>query len=163
MSSNFDEVYADACIPVGEKYYYPDILLVVGSLYIDIEIDEPYAGNDGTPIHYYTSNYGLSISVDHERNDYFTECGFEVIRFSEEQVFLHSDDCIDFIKKFVKNIMSTNGDLTCNPNFVLTKWTKVQASRLAYQRFRNTYVPSHLQSSINRENQRSYYEIRSEI
>lgn len=163
LSKHFDEVYSDVKVPVGNTAYYPDFLLIVDSLFIDIEIDEPYAGNDGTPIHYYTSDYGLVESIDEDRNNYMTDSGFEVIRFSEEQIFLHSDECINYIKNVVNCIKSADKNIQCDQDFMLNKWTKEQASRLAYQRFRNTYVPLQYQRYIAQEDSRSYSEMRSEI
>lgn len=160
LGNEFLEVYNDASVPAWNSFYYPDLLICEKGLYIDVEIDEPYAGNDGTPIHYVDTKYGICTSVDEERNDYFTSQGFEVIRFSEEQIFLHPQECINIIKEYVSSVLSG-----CKPNIeqnsiILGKWTKEQASKWAYQRFRNTYVPVGLQSSITNEGNKTYDELR---
>ena len=156
-------VLADQKIPVGSKYYYPDVLIVKDNLYIDVEIDEPYSGNDGTPIHYLEEVYGIKESVDTERNEYLSKMGFEIIRFSEEQVFLYPQECLHFIESFLSNIDKGEKAPDSPTYFILKKWTKEQAAKLAYQRFRNTYVPANLQKSISAEEYRSYEQLRSEI
>lgn len=111
MRSAFSEVYNNASIPAGGSYFYPDFLICEKGLFIDVEIDEPYVGNDGTPIHYVDNQYGFCTSVDKERNDYITSQGFEIIRFSEEQIFLHPQECIIVIKDYISSILSG-----CQPN-----------------------------------------------
>lgn len=150
--ANYDVCcYVDKKVPVGSKYYYPDIILVYDNLFFDIEIDEPYAGNDGTPIHYLEDNHGLLSSIDEDRNEYMTKKGFEVIRFSEEQIFLHTDDCLRFIGDVMVSIKHGIVPST-NTSFSVKKLTKEQASKLAYKRFRNTYVPLNYQKYIDQEN-----------
>lgn len=156
----FSDMHNNACVPVGKSFYYPDFLIYEKGLLIDIEIDEPYAGNDGTAIHYVDNKYGICTSIDEERNDYFTSHGFEVIRFSEEQIFLHTQECINVINKYVSSVLSGCKPKIEQKNFVLEKWTKDQASKWAYQRFRNTYVPVELQSSITNEGIKTYDELR---
>ena len=134
------EVLGNQKVPVGTKYYYPDIIVVCDNLYIDIEIDEPYVDSDGSPIHYLE---GL-FSIDSKRNDYMINQGWEVIRFSEEQIFLYTQECIQVIENFINAIKEGKGQFEIPPNMVIPKWTKEQAFKLAYQRYRNTYVPKEL-------------------
>lgn len=156
-------VYVDKKIPVGSTFYYPDILVVYDNIYVDIEIDEPYVGNDGTPIHYLEKDYMINKSIDSDRNNYMNEKGFEVIRFSEEQVFLFTPKCVDFIELVLKAIITGNDDVEFPDDFCVSKWTKDQASKLAYQRFRNTYVPAEYQQFISKEEYRTYAQIRAEM
>lgn len=156
-------VYTNRKIAVGSKYYYPDILIEEDGLYIDIEIDEPYVGNDGTPIHYLETNYGILESVDVKRNEFIAKSGFEIIRFSEEQIFLHTDECLDFIRAFIESIKEARPSVDIEADFIVKKWTKEQAFKLAYQRFRNTYVPYDMQQFITKESYKSYEELRREI
>lgn len=149
------EVHTNQKIPAEYMYYYPDFLVVKDNIYIDIEIDEPYSGQDGTPIHYLEIKGGIKKSVDSERNNYLTEKGFEVIRFSEDQVILRPQECINFITLFIKNINNGSKSMSCPEEFKSKKWTKEEASQMAYQRFRNTYLPINLQNSISSEG--SYY------
>ena len=153
-------VYHNKKIPIGGKYYYPDILVINDGLIIDIEIDEPYSGNDGTPIHYLSENFGLYSSSDEKRNAYFCKNGFEIIRFAEEQIFLHTNDCIGLIFQFISSI--SNSIEPCIPEkLIIDKWTKDVAHKWAYQRFRNTYVPYELQKNISNEGEHCYVELRA--
>ena len=114
-------------------------------------------------IHYLDKPYISLESVDHKRNDYIRNAGFEIIRFSEEQIFLHPMDCILFIEAFIKSITSAKGKPDYSDEFVVKKWTKEQAYKLAYQRFRNTYIPSEIQRFIKNESYKTYAEARSDI
>lgn len=67
--------------------------------------------------------------------------GWEVIRFSEEQIFLYTQECIQVIENFINAIKEGKGQFEIPPSMVIPKWTKEQAFKLAYQRYRNTYVP----------------------
>ena len=156
-------VYTNRKIAVGSKYYYPDILIEEDGLYIDIEIDEPYVGNDGTPIHYLETKYGILESIDEERNEFIAKSGFEIIRFSEEQIFLHTDACLAFIQTFIESIKEACPNIEIEADFAVKKWTKEQAFKLAYQRFRNTYVPYDMQQFITKESYKSYEDLRREI
>ena len=87
--------------------YYPDIALIFIGLYIDIEIDEPYTIDAGRikPIHFFSeSSYE---SIDNKRNRLMTRAGWEVIRFSEEQVFCYTNECIHYIQDFISAIQET--------------------------------------------------------
>ena len=156
-------VYVNKKIPVGDKYYYPDLLLECDGLYIDIEIDEPYAGNDGTPIHYVEEEYGFVECVDDDRNEYLTDMGFEVVRFSEEQIFLHVDECFDYLNNLLEGILLGNINVEANDIIKTKKWTKEEANKMAYKRFRNTYVPAKYHSMIDKEDKHSYEEFREEF
>lgn len=145
-------------VPAGNKFFYPDILIICDGLYIDIEIDEPYSGADGTPIHYVDNHYILSESIDQRRNDYISSKGFEIIRFSEEQIFLYTDECINYIEHFINSITNASGEYSLSFTHIVKKWTKEEAVNFAYRRFRNTYVPQNLQQHIAAECYKSYAE-----
>ena len=153
------EVLDNQKIPVGAKYYYPDIIIICDNLYIDIEIDEPYVGSDGSPIHYLEEEYGLLFSVDIKRNDYMINHGWEVIRFSEEQIFLHTEECIKIVDNVISAIKEGKDQFEIPSSMVTPKWTKEQSSKLAYQRFRNTYIPRRYLAYIESETSKSYVEI----
>lgn len=63
----------------NEKGYYPDIVISdkETGLLIDIEIDEPYIGASGEPVHFIQGG-------DEKRDEYFVNNGWIVIRFAEE-------------------------------------------------------------------------------
>lgn len=158
------KIYTNMKVPVGNKFYYPDIICKIYGLYFDIEIDEPYAGNDGTPIHYLESIHEMFFeSVDIERNEYMTEKGWNVIRFSEEQIFSHPDECVDIIFNIANSIIMGTDNITIPEHFVTKKWTKEQSHKMSYKRFRKTYVPIEYQTNIDKEDYRSYAEIKNEI
>jgi hypothetical protein len=77
--------------------YTPDIALQVSkanrTLLVDIEIDEPWyqRGSERVPIHC------LRNSQQRERDEFFRDNDWVVIRFSEKQVVLQSEQCAWFI------------------------------------------------------------------
>jgi len=158
------EIYNNKRIPVHDTFFYPDILLIFNNIYVDIEIDEPYAGNDGTPIHYIDiDKYGFRSNIDEDRNEFMNKMGFEVIRFSEEQVFLYTDECITYLINFINGIIDANQAIECDDDFFVRKWTKEEATKMAYKRFRNTYVPKKFIKLIDKEEHQSYEEMRNEF
>ncbi|MBD5307916.1 MAG: hypothetical protein HDS15_01365 [Bacteroides sp.] len=141
-------------LPVGKSFYYPDLIIEHDGLYIDVEIDEPYAVNDGTPIHYAT---GHNSSIDKERNEYFNRMGIEVIRFSEEQIFRNTETCARVIRDYIQTIkQGKKYSLTLNNQFTIQKWSRDESIRMAHLKFRRTYVPFEYQKNIDKEEQRSY-------
>lgn len=77
--------------------FEPDIAIIDKSnsnLRIDIEIDEPYAGITRQPTH--------CKGEDVNRDIYFVDRGWVVIRFSEYQVHLQEDDCLRYIAETIK-------------------------------------------------------------
>jgi very-short-patch-repair endonuclease len=62
-------------------------------IYIDIEIDEPYVLIKNIPIHY--------KGYDDKRNSYFLSKGWDVIRFTEEQVANYPNACCKFISTHI--------------------------------------------------------------
>ena len=146
----FDQIIVDSKIPVGNTFYYPDILIISKNLYIDIEIDEPYAEDDGTPIHYLEDNYGLKVSVDRDRNEYLTENGFEVIRFSEEQIYCNPNKCIDFIIAVIQSIEEGKSVSDCSHDWAAPKWDMEQAIKMAYKHYRESYLSNNTPSETNR-------------
>lgn len=116
-------------------------------IYIDIEIDEPYIGKDGTPIHYLNSN-------DDYRNDFFLENNWIVIRFAEIQIIKFPEKCCDIIKSTlssIKNEVKVDVELIKLKIENYPRWDKEEANRLAFTRFRNKYLPNELTESIENE------------
>ena len=78
--------------------FEPDIAIIdksISNLRIDIEIDEPYAGITRQPTH--------CKGEDVNRDIYFVDRGWIVIRFSEYQVHLQENDCLKFIAEAIKS------------------------------------------------------------
>ena len=157
-------VYNGQKVYCGSNLYYPDIIVIADGLFFDIEIDEPYIGSDGQPIHYLEQvKQDESVSVDDKRNKQMNSFGWEVIRFSEDQVLLHTEECVSYISKVIETIKNASTQVYCNSEFVVKKWSKEQAHKLAYQRYRRSYIPMQYQKYIDIEWFRSYDEIKKNI
>lgn len=126
--------YDDLSLFVGKflNPYEPDIAYIDAKkgIFIDIEIDEPYSGWERQPIHYKTK-YG---TIDDLRNNYFTERGWTVLRFSEKQVHEQPKSCLKRVYQLLHEI---DGSITI-PQCLATEvdispndmWTKEQAERM---------------------------------
>jgi hypothetical protein len=73
--------------------YSPDLSYIDKSinLHIDIEIDEPYVFHTGEPTHFKESK------KDKQRNEFFLDKNWIVIRFAEEQVYNYPEECCKFV------------------------------------------------------------------
>ncbi len=139
---NIFQIYDDRFVlyKSNQNPYEPDFTLIDEknelNLFIDIEIDEPYDGVSRQPIHY--------TGVDKQRNEFFRNRGWIVIRFAEYQIFTETLSCCKFIAEVVKSI---------NPDFVISnrlskanditpisQWTKEQAIKWANQKYREQYL-----------------------
>lgn len=149
-------------VPVGSKYYYPDIIIETDGVYIDVEIDEPYVGKDGTPIHYIKHNF-VKESIDKERNTYMTQHGWIVIRFAEEQIFLYPNECVEYVSNIISALRLGRRSVEVPEYFTKEKWDEKQSNKMAYKRFRRTYIPQEYLSNVDNEDYRSYADIRKEI
>ena len=103
QNPNYDDGY----------HYTPDFAYIdeLINLHIDIEIDEPYAYNK-KPIHY------LGYNNETKRNNFFLDCLWVVIRFSEEQVILYPKSCC---KEIAQVIFQITGERT-----ILSKFEQVE-------------------------------------
>lgn len=126
--------YDNLSLVIGNNatHYEPDLayINVKKGIFIDIEIDEPYSGWERLPIHYKTK-YG---TIDDLRNNYFTERGWTVLRFSEKQVHEQPKSCL---KRVYQLLHEMDGSITM-PQCLATEvnispndmWTKEQAERM---------------------------------
>jgi hypothetical protein len=128
------------------KYYLPDIVYFdeQSGILIDIEIDEPYLGSDGSPIHY--------IGYDDKRNQFFTDYGWIVVRFAEIQVVKYPEKCYNFLYNLIKGLQSGKVEYDNKILEQVPKWTKEVAHKMAFRRYRNTYLGRNLVESIPNEN-----------
>lgn len=116
--------------------YQPDFILYYKKydLCIDIEIDEPYAMSNHTPIHV----------NDEPRNNFFLSKGWHIIRFAEEHICRYPDLCCKMISEFIKfatgEYVWTEGmdEATTLPD--VTAWTKSDAEKMAEESYRNEYL-----------------------
>lgn len=121
--------------------FIPDIVFSNGSITIDIEIDEPYTYNKLQPIHYFDTD--KQKHTDADRDDYFSENNWAVVRFTERQVYKNPRGCCKTIAEMIFEITGDNNLLLKlndaknleTENF----WTIAQAKELAKTDFRNSY------------------------
>jgi very-short-patch-repair endonuclease len=125
--------------------FEPDIAIIDKSnsnLRIDIEIDEPYAGITRQPTH--------CKGEDVNRDIYFVDRGWIVIRFSEYQVHLQENDCLKFIAEAIKSAIP-NYEI---PNQLVNQsaiqveklWDIVQAQKWEKAKYREQYLNHTFQS-----------------
>jgi len=159
-----DKICTDLCLEDGNVKYCPDIVYwdENNSILIDIEIDEPYVGANGDPIHYiikekidtraqyYSKN---QISVDNDRNMFFIYKRWFIIRFAEEQIIRHNEKCLDFVSEFIGKIYNVEDpkEILVDDNFFISKWTMEESIRMAYIKYRNNYLPEHLKINLTQE------------
>lgn len=136
----------DLRITLPSGSFIPDFSYVneSKSVFILVEIDEPYSidiNGNYIPTHY--------KGVDDARNRNMLDCGWSVIRFSEQQIAMAPKDCEKFILDFIASIAST----------VLKKqpcWNFEEAQNMINEKFRNTYLPFDFQGKIKHNNNSSY-------
>ncbi len=107
--------------------YFPDCIICWPeyNIYIDVEIDEPYDIESGTPIHFLNSR-------DDSRDVYLVEHGWCVIRIAEEQVVNTVDKIIERIKHYLYRLTSDNRiEFDYNEDINLPRWTYEEAQELA--------------------------------
>ena len=126
-------------IPNYNKPYEPDIVLFDKklNLYIDIEIDEPYDGYFRYPTHC------LRQEEEHKQDDirdlFFTESGWIVIRFTEKQVHLQSNECVEYIKNVLNSIYYR--DFNKKPNCETEEqWDDNQCIKWEKEHYREKYL-----------------------
>ncbi|PSF33925.1 hypothetical protein C7H19_19595 [Aphanothece hegewaldii CCALA 016] len=122
-----------------EYPYTPDFVYIdkQSNLHIDIEIDEPYGYKTGQPIHY------VGLEKDDERNEFFLDRLWIVIRFSEEQVIRSPKSCCKAIAQVIADVMG--GELPAELAMVSSlqpcpRWTYEEAAQMAAQDYRSRYL-----------------------
>ena len=134
------EIVSGVKVATDFGFIFPDIVLITkaGSFnntpgnYFDIEIDEPYDKNLGTPTHYLENHGDRTTSIDKRHNDYLTNKGWTVIRFAEEQVLNNTFECVKFICK-AQTMLETGSRLIMpshKKSFPVKKWTKEESEQL---------------------------------
>lgn len=140
FSENFD-ISGNTRLNTGKstRPFEPDIAIIGKSeenIRIDIEIDEPYAGITRQPTH--------CLGDDINRDNYFKDRGWIVIRFSEYQVHTQEKECL----KFIANLLSKINSKYAIPNELksyaqLDKekvWNLVKAQKWEKEKYRETYL-----------------------
>ncbi len=155
-----DTTYVDLLYIPDYIIHEPDL-----NLYIDIEIDEPYIGVDGTPLHFINSN-------DDKRDDFFTRKKWLVIRFAEIQIINNPSACCDLINEMIMNLKCSKlNDLsTLTKVEIVQNWSKEDAHKFAFKRYRDSYLPYELKNNIkfetlenDRNNLNPIYDITDEL
>lgn len=115
--------------------YCPDIIFEhkLTNLCIDIEIDEPY--NENNALH------TISDAKDYERNKYFIERGWVIIRFSEEQIKNEPKSCCKEIAKIIALIAGDKSFINqfenINDLYRHRKWNYDDIPKLREKNYRN--------------------------
>lgn len=126
--------------PNRAQPYVPDFAYIDSTLnlHIDIEVDEPYTHDTRQPLHY------IQAPKDEQRNQFFLQIGWVVVRFSEEQVVKSPMSCCKAIASVIATITSDNAVMnpfrqvpTLKP---AKRWTFEQAQQMADQGYRETYL-----------------------
>jgi very-short-patch-repair endonuclease len=145
------KIHQNKMLQQGNVKLFPDFTYFdkEKNIIIDIEIDEPYIGSNGEPIHYLYSN-------DTWRNSFFNEKGWVVLRFAEEQIIKQPKNCCRLVNEVVQKYITIEPivDVELVEATGLSKvpsWTKEQAHRLAFRRYRFSYLPMELQAKIQAE------------
>ena len=127
-------------IPGTSLRYTADFILVhqPTGLAIDIEIDEPYDGRTGKPHHC------VDRGKDSQRNQFFLERNWVVIRFSELQVVKYPDACCKVIARVIFQITGDYRGLVQLENVVdllsHKQWKVKEAVYMAQTKFRSSYL-----------------------
>lgn len=126
-------------IPNFEHSYTPDFTYIDPelNLYIDIEIDEPYAYKSKKPIHY------LNYRKDENRNNFLLKKGWIIIRFSEEQIVRYPERCCKTVAETIANLLGDRSILNQFENVPqldkMKQWTYSEAEKMATTDYRKTY------------------------
>lgn len=118
--------------------YSPDLVLYNGcSCPIDIEIDEPYEFQTKKEIHYIGGG-------DEERNKFFVQNNWFVLRFSENQINNHLKECVNIVKALVDFIEWGDTSKLYNvektiANIQEQRWTKEQSRMFVIENYRSKY------------------------
>jgi hypothetical protein len=142
--------------------YLPDFTIYDRNIgyCIDVEIDEPYIGSNGKPIHFTDSLH------DKKRDNYFARNGWVIIRFAEKQVIENPNDCCNIIAETINKICKDLTEFEINQEIILSplkQWTKDEAHEMAFKRERNKYLKTNLIEKLNKEQHESSEEYIEEI
>jgi very-short-patch-repair endonuclease len=132
LSRHFGKNYIRKSMQLGDfaSPYAPDFCFIDAAtgMHIDIEIDEPYVADSKEPIHY--------RDKDTDRNAFFTQNGWLVIRFSEEQIVKYPAACCTQIEALRQFALYLAPDLPAHVPQV-PHWTRAEAIKMAERGARN--------------------------
>ncbi len=114
-------------------------------LYIDIEIDIPYLLDTHHPQDYINKKDYQSIYTRANHDMFFSNAGWIVIHFAEEQIIKYPESCCKHIAQIIFNITDDNTSLqkfnTVKTLTEIPMWNYSQAVILASQNYRENYLP----------------------
>lgn len=119
------------CYPSKYCEYFPDIVIQCQNILMDLEIDEPYVYKTKEPIHY------LDNISDTKRNDFFLDCNWVVLRFTEFQIMNYTEECYLTIINVFQHITNNIPLKTIISSPV---WTFEEAQKMAMSNYRNEYL-----------------------
>jgi len=127
------QIKVDIAPDINSQFYFPDFAFICNKtgLHIDIEIDEPYSFIEKLPIHHTESN-------DNERNKFFLEKNWLVIRFSEKQIIQETENCIKVIENTI-TALQNKSDIIDTDLTKEKKWSYEEALVMSYNNTRNEY------------------------
>ncbi|MES2733477.1 MAG: hypothetical protein V4714_17160, partial [Bacteroidota bacterium] len=145
-------IIGNARINTGKETrpFEPDIAIIgkftLSNLRIDIEIDEPYAGITRQPTH--------CKGDDVNRDMYFVDRGWVVLRFSEFQVHVQENQCLRFIAEIIKLAIPEynipNQLINQSSVHPIKHWDIVQAQKWEKAKYRETYL-NHIFQNIEEQ------------
>jgi very-short-patch-repair endonuclease len=127
-------------IPNWDGAYSTDFTISFPELgiWIDVEIDEPYDYQTGKPTHC------TSDDRDRNRNSFFLNNNWIVVRFAEEQVVSSPESCCKEIALVISSVMKLNiyaKNLEAYSSLKpLPMWTQKQAKKMARANYRDKYL-----------------------
>jgi hypothetical protein len=134
------EIGGEFPIPGRLFSYSLDISLIepITGLRLAVEIDEPYEGKNCQPIHCQDNPH------ERQRNRFFLQNNWIVIRFAEEQVVRYPHRCVLTIARVLTEVLGDEkyverlkGLESVPP---VRRWTKKQAIRMARRGIRKRYL-----------------------
>ena len=117
------------------KYFYPDIAVFIRNLSLVFEIDDPYALDTRQPIH--------CNGMDDYRNKYLTSNRWEVIRFTEQQIVMHTDKCLETIRNTIDCILEgkcADPVPDSDGSWRTEQWDEANAKALSKRCYRESYL-----------------------
>lgn len=133
------DIMDSVSLNIENHNYEPDFVMIKDSIRVDIEIDEPYSLT-GHPTHYFINGE----SIDKNRNTLITESGWYIIRFSENQFYNHTSECIKEIYKLLleKDVIEKLPDSLNDISDLQTEkcWTITDSYEYIRENYRQSYL-----------------------
>tara|TARA_R110002012_G_scaffold319996_1_gene542059 strand:+ start:1224 stop:2597 length:1374 start_codon:yes stop_codon:yes gene_type:complete len=128
-----NQIKVDISPNIDSQFYFPDFVFICNKtgLHIDIEIDEPYSFSEKKPTHH-------TESKDNERNRFFLDNNWIIIRFSERQIIQESEKCVEVIENTIIALHKKSELI----NYTLkqdNRWSYEEALVMSYNNVRNEY------------------------